>query len=376
MDLSLVVPCYNEEANLPMFFTHATDVFDAAGIQYEFVFIDDGSTDRTERVLRDFTWLHENVKVVCFSRNFGKESAIYAGLEHATGEAICIIDADLQQDPATALEMYRVLMENPNADCVAAVQTERKEGVLLRWLKRRFYAIFRHVSNGRSIPDASDFRVFRHAVGQALLKMPEYYRFSKGLFAWVGFNTVEFPYSPAERHSGKTKWSTHELFSYAINGITSFTTFPLTVATYIGFFASLGSLIYLIVVLLEKLIMDIPVPGYPTLVSLILLLGGLQLFVLGIMGVYLGRDYIEGKRRPIYIERDYVTSDDILEKDESHQAHVNERVETDTQTGSEEHATRERASTERATVEHASTVHATRERAEKERATVEHVSRR
>lgn len=322
MDFSLIVPCYNEADNLPLFFSTATACLDASELSYEIVFVNDGSSDGSERLLREFAEQHDDIKVICFSRNFGKEPAIYAGLKHAEGDVLCIIDADMQQEPATALEMYRQLTSHPDYDCVAAVQVQRREGFMVRHLKKHFYRILQRANGDGVIPNASDFRVFKRIVGEALLQMPEYHRFSKGMFAWVGFRTLEFPYTPNPRHAGESKWRVRDLFAYALEGIISFTTLPLTMAAYLGFAASIIAMIYLVRVLLEKLIRGIPVPGYPTLVSIILLLGGLQLFVLGVMGEYLGRDYIEGKHRPVYIERDYLTSANLRED-------ANERVQED-----------------------------------------------
>lgn len=308
MDFSLIIPCYNEEENLPYFFSTLTECFDMSGLDYEMIFVNDGSTDGSSKILRDFPREHAGVKVIGFSRNFGKEAAIYAGLGRAEGDAVCIIDSDMQQDPATALEMYRFLMEHPDYDCVAACQETRKESAMLRHWKKRFYKIFQRLHSGEVIEDASDFRVFRRSVVDALLSMPEYYRFSKGLFAWVGFNTYPYPYTPSPRFAGNTKWRVRDLFKYALNGLISFTTFPLRIAAYLGFIAALVAGIYLVVIVCEKIFAHTPVPGYPTLVGLILLIGGIQLLVLGIMGEYLARDYIEGKHRPIFIEKEYLSS--------------------------------------------------------------------
>lgn len=308
MDFSLIVPCYNEEGNLPVFFSTLTGCFDMTGLSYEMIFVNDGSKDSTPEILRDFTRRHSDVKVISFSRNFGKEAAIYAGLGRASGDVCCIIDSDMQQDPGTALEMYQYLIEHPEYDCVAACQENRKESAMLRHWKKKFYNIFKRIHSGDVIANASDFRVFRRNVAEALLSMPEYYRFSKGMFAWVGFSTYAFPYTPSPRFAGDTKWRVRDLFSYAFNGLISFTTFPLKIATYIGFFSALAAGIYLIVVILEKAIAHTPVPGYPTLVGLILLIGGIQLLVLGIMGEYIARDYIEGKHRPIFVEKEYLAS--------------------------------------------------------------------
>ncbi len=248
-----------------------------------------------------------SVKAIELSRNFGKEAAMLAGLEAATGQMLGFIDADMQQDPATSFQMFAYLQEHPETDCVAAVQEERHEGAVLRWFKRHFYRAFNAVGDVELPANASDFRVFRRNVADALMSMPEYFRFSKGLFAWVGFRTHTISYRPAKRHAGSTSWSFRKLFGYAMSGIVSFTTWPLRLILYLGFLTSLISVIYLVVVLVEYLAVGIDVPGYPTLLCIILLFAGVVMLALGIFGEYLGRIYIEGKRRPVYITRQTIT---------------------------------------------------------------------
>ncbi len=306
--LSLIVPCYNEEANIRVFFDAACSCFDAAGITLECVFVNDGSQDDTADVLRALVEENRGVRMVqaiSFTRNFGKESALYAGLQAARGQVIGLIDADMQQRPEDALRMYRMLLEHPECDSVAACQVNRKEPFMLRVFKRAFYRTFNGVSDDIDIPaNVSDFRVFRRDVADALLAMPEVDRFSKGLFAWVGFTTLEMPYEPDARNSGTTKWSFHKLFKYAMGGIFSFTTWPLKIAVWAGALASLVALVYLVMVVCEYFFIGIAVSGYATLVCLVLLFGGLQLVVLGAIGEYLARDYIENKHRPIYLARE------------------------------------------------------------------------
>lgn len=314
IDLTLVVPCHNEEGNVEALFESAVKCFDEAHVALELVFVDDGSSDGTMRVLRGLAEKSQGarpVQVVRFSRNFGKESAVYAGLHAARGECVGIIDADMQQDPAIALQMYDYLLQHADVDLVAAYQAQRKDSASLKWFKRMFYKTFNATSDEIDIPpNMSDFRVFRRGVAEALLSMPEYFRFSKGLFAWVGFNVHAMPYTPNERFAGKSNWSFHSLFKYAMGGILSFTTWPLKVAKYLGLASSIGALIYLLyVVIVDYLTLGIAIPGYPTLVCLILLFGGMQLLVLGIMGDYLARDYIEGKHRPIYIEKEHLDTE-------------------------------------------------------------------
>lgn len=313
MDLSVIVPCYNEQECLPLLFDRATSVFGGAGLDYELVLVDDGSKDGTWGLISEFaaSGSAPHVRAVSFSRNFGKESALLAGLEHAGGDVVGIMDADLQQDPETLLAMYRELLARPDADCVAAYQSERHEGRLQAALKRRFYRVFRATTEGCAdmIPEASDFRVFTKDVASALVSMPEYHRFSKGLFAWVGFNTVPFAYEPAPRAAGTSKWSLRKLMGYAIDGIFAFSTVPLKLATVVGTFSSLAAVVYIFFVLWDTYGLHNTPNGYPTIVCLILLLGGLMLLTLGIIGEYLARIYLEGKGRPIYIARRTLSAD-------------------------------------------------------------------
>lgn len=314
VDLSLIVPCYNEEGNVEAFYREAVDTFETAQVPIEIVFVDDGSSDATLARLRGVVAEADGrvpVQVVSFSRNFGKESAIYAGMKQAQGANLCIIDADLQQPPELALSMYRYLRDHLDTDVVAAYQDVRNEGKVVAWLKRRFYKWFNRVTDRIEIPEnMSDFRVFRRSVAEALLSLPEYYRFSKGLFAWVGFHTHAVPYTPRKRNSGESTWTVRSLFKYAFSGMMAFSTWPLKVAKWIGAVVSLASFAYLIyVIVVDYLIIGTGVPGYATLVSLTLLFGGIEMVVLGIMGDYMALGYIEEKHRPLYIVRERIISD-------------------------------------------------------------------
>lgn len=310
MKLSLIIPCFNEAGNVRPLFDKINEVFENKINDYEFVFVNDGSKDETFKNLKEICESSSRpVKVVNFSRNFGKEAAIFAGLKEASGDLISLIDADLQQNPEYVVKMVDYLDENPEYDCVTAFQEKRKEGAFLRFCKRRFYHLINKMSDTEFVDGASDFRTFRKTMKDAILEMSEYHRFSKGIFSWVGFNTYYMPYAVDERLSGTTKWSFWKLFKYAIEGIVAFTTVPLKISTYTGFFTSLASLIYIIVVIVEKLAFGIAVPGYATIVVLILFLGGLQLLALGINGEYLSKTYIQTKNRPIYIAREIITND-------------------------------------------------------------------
>lgn len=309
MKLSLVVPCYNEEKNVSLFYEAAKSDFSGAGFDYEIVFVNDGSRDGTFKELQKLMDGDIPVKIVNFSRNFGKESAMYAGLRESEGDYVTIIDADLQQRPAIALDMVRMLDSEPEYDCIAAFQDKRKEGKVLTFFKNSFYKLINKFADTEFVQGASDFRTFRRPMVEAILSMDEYFRFSKGLFSWVGFNTKFIPYEVQERATGTSKWSFRKLFKYALDGIFAFTTAPLRIATILGLVTSFFSIIYLIIVVIQKLAFGIAVAGYATIVVLILLLGGIQLCCIGIIGEYIARTYIQTKGRPIYIAKDVLKND-------------------------------------------------------------------
>ena len=305
MKLSLIVPCYNEAENVAAFQDAVINAFDGCGYDYEIVFIDDCSRDATLHNLKKLHIAQKcPVKVISFSRNFGKEAGLYAGLQHATGEYLCLIDADLQQRPEIARDMVKILDEKADIDVVAAYQDRRSEGKVLSFLKKSFYAIINKLSKVQLQSDASDFRCFRRSVAESILQLTEYHRFSKGIFAWVGYSTEFIPYTACERLNGTTKWNFWKLLNYAIEGIIGFSTAPLRLATCLGGFTALISMVYLIIVVLQKLIWGIAVPGYATIIVLILLLGGIQLVCIGIIGEYVGRIFEQSKDRPVYIAKE------------------------------------------------------------------------
>lgn len=305
MKLSMVVPCYNEEENVAVFAEQAREILQ--GIEYEVVFINDGSKDHTIQELKKIKdQQKDNIVIINFSRNFGKEAGLYAGLQHATGDYVVIIDADLQQPISVAREMVEFLEENEDYDAVAAYQEERKEGKVLTMFKSAFYGLINKLSDVELYRNASDFRCLKRTVVDAILEMSEYHRFSKGIFAWVGFNTYYRPYQVQERHAGTTSWSFWKLLNYAIEGMISFSTKPLRMVTTLGIGTSAIAILYMIVVILQKLIWGNAVPGYPTIIVLILLLGGIQLTVMGIIGEYLGKVHIEVKNRPVYIAKEII----------------------------------------------------------------------
>lgn len=306
MQLSLIVPCYNEQDNVEAFHDACRAAFDGRIASYELIFVNDGSRDDTWARL---TALQEKtdvpVKLIDLSRNFGKEAAMYAGMQRAEGEFVTVIDADLQQPPEKALEMVQFLEANPDFDAVAAYQDARREGRFTALCKKLFYHVIDAACDIPFKADASDFRTLRRGVVQAILSMGEYHRFSKGIFSWVGFRTHYLPYTVQPRHAGKTSWSFVKLCRYAVEGIVSFSTFPLRIATVTGALMAFMSLIYILIVVIKKLAYGIAVPGYATIVVLILFTGGLQMIMLGIIGQYIARIYIQSKQRPIYIAREY-----------------------------------------------------------------------
>ncbi len=308
MKHSLVVPCYNEEGNVALFYNAVKNDFATADYEYEIVFVNDGSKDGTYKELKKLLSGDIPVTVVNFSRNFGKEAAMYAGLRHAKGDYVTIIDADLQQRPSIALDMVRTLENEPEYDCVAAFQEDRKESKALVFFKNSFYRLINKFADTEFVQGASDFRTFRRPMVEAILEMREYFRFSKGLFSWVGFNTKFIPYVVEERASGESSWSFMKLFRYALEGIFAFTTAPLRIATIVGLITALFSVIYLIVTVVQKLAFGIEVAGFATIVVLILLLGGIQLCCIGIIGEYIARTYIQTKDRPIYIAREVISN--------------------------------------------------------------------
>ncbi len=305
MKLSLIVPCFNEAENVQLFQEETIKAFQGCGYSFEIIFVDDGSSDATLHNLRK---LYEQqrcpVKVVSFSRNFGKEAGLYAGLQYAQGDYISLIDADLQQRPEIVREMVDFLENNAEYDVVAAYQDRRREGKILSLFKKTFYQVINKMSDVTLQPEASDFRTFRKSVRDSILKLGEYHRFSKGIFAWVGYKTHYIPYTACQRAFGTTKWSFRKLLNYAIEGIIGYSTAPLRLSTWLGGLTGIAAVLYLIAVVLQKLIWGIDVPGYATIIVLILFFGSVQLFCIGIIGEYVGRIFEQSKQRPIYIAKE------------------------------------------------------------------------
>lgn len=303
MDLSIVVPCYNEEGNVELFYEEVQKVFKGKKIKYEIVFVNDGSSDNTlDRLTNIVDQKKQNIKVINFSRNFGKEAAMYAGLKEAEGELVTIIDADLQQRPELILRMIDILNENEQFDSVAAFQEVRKEGKVLTFFKDTFYKVINSMSTVPFVQGASDFRTFRRKVVDSILKLSEYHRFSKGIFSFVGYNTYYLPYEVEERNSGTSKWNFFKLFNYAIDGIVAFTTSPLRAPFYISIVTFLVGFIYFIVALFKG------VSEFKVILLVMLFLFSLLFMVVGVIGEYLSRTYIQVKQRPIYIVKERLES--------------------------------------------------------------------
>ena len=313
MKLSLVVPCYNEAENVAPFQAAVIEAFEGCGYDYEIVYVDDGSKDATLHELRKLYRKQScPVKVVSFSRNFGKEAGLYAGLKQASGDYVSLIDADLQQRPEIVRDMVKILDEPPEYDVVAAYQDRRGESKILSFFKKTFYKVINRLSDINLKSDASDFRTFRRSVADSIIALGEYPRFSKGIFAWVGYSTCYIPYVACERAAGVTKWNFRKLLNYAIDGIIGYSTKPLRIATFLGCMTAIAAFAYLFVVVLQKLIWGIDIPGYATIIVLILLLGGMQLFCIGIIGEYVGRTFEQSKQRPVYIAKEILNYEESI----------------------------------------------------------------
>lgn len=295
--LDIVVPCYNEEEMLPIFYNEVSN--NLKNINWNVIFVNDGSNDNTLEVIKKLKNSYDNVKYISFSRNFGKESAIYAGLDYSTGDYIVLMDADLQDPPSLIPEMLKYISKY---DIVGTRRVTRKgEPPIRSFFARLFYKIANKITKIELVDGARDFRLMKREVVNAILDLKEYNRFSKGIFQWVGFETKWLEYENIERQKGETSWSFWGLFKYSIEGIVSFTTAPLHIATIIGIFFSIIAFLSIIVIVIKTLLFGDPVEGWPSTISIILFLSGIQLFAAGIIGEYLAKIYLESKKRPIYI---------------------------------------------------------------------------
>lgn len=311
--ISIVVPCYNEEESLPLFYKEAQKQFEnMKDVEFEFVFVDDGSKDKTLDKLRELSQIDSRVKYISFSRNFGKEAAMYAGLKNSTGDFVAIMDADLQAPPSLLKEMYGYLI-NEDYDSVATRRKTRKgEPVLRSFFAKLFYMVINKMSDADIVDGARDYRLMNRKMVNAILSMSEYNRFSKGIFGWVGFKTKWIAYDNVERVAGKTKWNFWKLFKYSLEGITAFSTAPLVLAAIIGIFFCFISFIMILVIIIKTVIFGDATSGWPSMVCIMFMIGGVQLFCTGIIGQYLSKTYLETKNRPIYIVAE--TNDETQEK--------------------------------------------------------------
>lgn len=300
--LTMVVPAYNEEEALPIFYAEALRVEkELPGVEIKYLFIDDGSSDGTLEVLRDLHKKDARVRYVSFSRNFGKEAAIYAGLQNATGDYVAILDADLQDPPSLLPEMLQAI-EEEGYDCVGSRRVTRKgEPPIRSFFARMFYHIMKKISNADIVDGARDFQLMNRKVVKAILSMGEYNRFSKGIFGWVGFRKKWLEYENIERSAGETKWSFWKLFLYALDGIVAFSTAPLVIASVMGMVFCLVAFVAIIFIIVRTLIFGDPTSGWPSMVCIIIFIAGIQLLCMGILGQYMAKTYLETKKRPLYL---------------------------------------------------------------------------
>ena len=301
--ISIIVPCYNEEQAIPYFYEEITKVAKDLKNDFEFIFVNDGSKDKTIEIVKDYAKKDKRVKFIHFSRNFGKEAAMYAGLELSTGDYVAIMDADLQDPPALLPQMVSILEdENSDYDSVGTRRVTRKgEPPIRSFFARKFYKIINKMSKIEMVDGARDYRLMKRQVVNSILELKEYNRYSKGLFEFVGYNTKWLEFENVERVAGETKWSFWKLFLYAIEGIVAFSTAPLAIASIVGFIFCLVSFIMILVIIIKTLAFGDPTAGWPSLVCIIFFVSGIQLFSLGIIGEYLSKTYLETKKRPIYI---------------------------------------------------------------------------
>ncbi len=311
--LSVIVPCYNEEENVRDFYDELcknVDFFREKQIEFEVIYVDDGSRDQTVSEVKKLHAEDGRVRLISFSRNFGKEAAIYAGLQKCRGDLVVLMDADLQDPPSLLPEMYSYIEEG--YDSVATRRVTRKgEPVIRSFFARMFYKLMNRISRTEIVDGARDYRLMTRQVVDAIMSMPEYNRFTKGIFGWVGYETKWLEYENIERRKGETKWSFWKLFLYSLEGITAFSTVPLTIASVAGVFFCLVAFVIIVVTIVRKLLFGDPTSGWPSLVCIIMMVSGVQLFCLGIVGQYLSKTYMEVKRRPIYLVREEVEGQEL-----------------------------------------------------------------
>lgn len=301
MKLSLIIPCYNEEAAAPIFHREATEVLRGMDAEYEMLFINDGSQDQTLAVLRSLAAQDPHVTYLSFSRNFGKEAAMYAGFCNAKGDYVAVMDADMQDPPALLPDMLSILQQG-EYDSVATRRVTRKgEPPIRSWFARRFYALINKISDADIVDGARDFRLMKKEMADAIVAMGEYNRFSKGIFGWIGYRTYWMPYENVNRIAGETKWNFWKLFKYAIDGVINFSQAPLSFASWFGIFMTVVSFFAVLFIVVRRMVFGDPVEGWASTACIIVFVGGVQLFCMGIMGQYIAKTYMEVKKRPHYI---------------------------------------------------------------------------
>lgn len=304
--LSLVVPCYNEQEAIPLFYKEILKVskkFEES-LEFEIIFVNDGSKDHTLQGIKDLNLNDKRVKYISFSRNFGKESAMYAGLEKSKGDFVAIMDVDLQDPPKLLLDMYKGITEE-GYDCVATRRVTRKgEPPIRSFFARCFYSLINKISDTEIVDGARDYRLMTRQMVNSILDMKEYNRFSKGIFSWVGYSIKWLEYENIERAAGETKWSFWKLFIYSLDGIVAFSTAPLSIASVIGMIFCLFSFVFICIIVAKTLIWGETVQGYPSIMCAMIFIGGIQLLCIGILGQYLSKNYLETKKRPIYIAKE------------------------------------------------------------------------
>ena len=304
--ISIIVPCFNEQAAIPIFCKKIAEVSEKMKslADFEIIFVDDGSKDETLNVIKNFAALDKKIKYISFSRNFGKEAAIFAGLEKAKGDFVATMDVDLQDPPELLIEMYSGIVKE-GFDCVATRRVTRKgEPPIRSFFARCFYALINKISKTEIVDGARDYRLMTRQMVEAVLRMKEYNRFSKGIFGWVGFKTKWLDYENVERVAGETKWSFFKLLIYSFDGIVAFSTAPLAIASILGFILCFVAFILICVIIIKTLVWKDPTVGYPSMMCAIIFIGGIQLFCIGILGQYLSKTYLEVKKRPIYVVKE------------------------------------------------------------------------
>lgn len=302
MTISVIIPCYNEEESIPLFYQAMEAVRPQLRDHLEYIFVNDGSRDRTLEVLRDLSAQYADVHYLSFSRNFGKEAALYAGLQHATGDYVTVMDVDLQDPPELLVQMKELLDKDPDLDCVGTRRTTREGEPPIRSLfANLFYKLINKISQVELVDGARDFRLMRRPMVEAILDVSEYNRFSKGIFAWVGFKTEYLEYKNVERVAGETSWNFWSLFKYSIEGIVNFSDAPLNIAFVGGLISCLLAFLLMAFIIVRTLILGNPTSGWTSLMSVVLFLGGFQLLTIGILGKYIGKIFMETKHRPVYV---------------------------------------------------------------------------